>query len=135
MHVVDWLKTLDHIEPAGPIGVKIGHSTYHGGAYFEKAREGSHREPIMYLLGNLPASYKRSTHVCYRFPNETHDWYVAGFADAAVASAMPQFHPFGPWFQLRQWPSGISPFDGQEYETIDHFNERAFTRVKIRLVY
>jgi hypothetical protein len=132
MHVYEWLAGLPTTKLVAPAAVKIGRTTYHGASYFDGCPRFACNEPIFYLLGNVPPAYKRSTRVCWRFPSEPLDWYLAGFADAAVAGSLPDFHPFGPWFMLRQWPTGIAP-NGTAYETIDQYEARKFVRKPIYL--
>lgn len=132
-HVSDWLRDDCGMALVAPITVRIGRETYWGASYFEDLFEpGVTGEPIMYLLGNVPAAYKNSRRVCWQFPNDPDVWYLAAFADAAIAGAMPQFHPYGAWFQLRKWPTVLP--SGEPAQTIDEFEETPYRRLKIREV-
>lgn len=87
-----------HKDPA-PLTVTIGRSTYIG-AYYTDKQTG---DRCLYLLGERPPSSHRRT--VYRFPNDEGDWYLAGYIDQPrINSENRQYHPFGPWFQIRRWP-------------------------------
>lgn len=149
MHVAEWLESLPTTKSGvAPVAVKIGRETFYGATYWE-AGEHASPEPIMYLLGNRPVSYRRGR-VAYRFTNREHiamangdtcgcsdcsdDWYIAGFADARACRLFPEAHAFGPWFQLRKWPTGICPHTGKLYESIDAHERVAYRRMRIELV-
>lgn len=134
-HVADWLRSEGIDSGASRIAVKIGRETYHGASYFESWKAQGLNGPILYLLGNVPPAYKRSRRICWRFPGEQQDWYLAGFADAAAAMTMPRFHPFGAWFQLRAWPRVFLPTgempDGSQAATIDAYEQTPYKRAQI----
>lgn len=125
MHVYEWLRDNTSVRLVAPVAVKLGRETYHGASYFEPAPR---TEAVLYLLGNVPAAYKRSRRVCWQFDGDERDWYLAAFADAAIAADLPEFHPFGAWFQLRQWPTVLP--GGERAETIDAYQQAPYRRLR-----
>lgn len=102
---------------AHPVTVTIGRTTYCG-AYFSQTRdvhpgcrayaegERTYVHSGLYCLGQLPASYRRSSRVAYVFSDLR--WFVAGWfgQDAEQDCLANEYHPFGPMFLLMSDPDG-----------------------------
>lgn len=120
--LVEWLESLTNSLGAYPISVKIGKTTYEGAAFWRR-NTGFNRDYVesgIYLLGDVPASYKRSRRVVYNF-GSSHEWYVACWATKEIVNnpEFSEYHPFGIWFQLRPWRNGkIDEFSYTPYKRI-----------------
>lgn len=118
----DWFISLgDHISDVRDVRVAIGRAIYDGVSYRDANFA---NEPRLYLLGDLPAAYKRSTHTAFVIAGA--DWYVACYMPAErITPEFAPFHPFGPHFMLCRWqvPSG---------EAIDAYEPRPYTRVLVQ---
>jgi hypothetical protein len=78
------------------------------GAKYTEDRDGSPEERL-YLVGELPASYRRSHKVCYRTADCDRDWYIAAwFLKTGENVEYHECHPFGNHFILALWsmPNG-----------------------------
>jgi hypothetical protein len=84
-------------------------------------------EAVM-LVGELPASYKRTSKTVFRFPGDERDWYVASWTTVETASD-PKFAEFHydkkATFQLRPW--GVD-------SPIDVPYERPYDRVEAKVL-
>lgn len=123
MNLCEWLKSLDCFD-VSPVRVTIGKSTYEGAEYrqkrLHKGKPYSDSEdwiPIetyevhaLYLLGELPASYRRSSKTCYVRNGDGRDWFVAGYYDKADVNPL---QPFGRHFLLQPWTADL-PIDQEE---------------------
>jgi hypothetical protein len=107
LRLTDWLETLDRTY-ASPVVVKIGRSTYPGAFYTQvrdtpdycnayRSGERSYGHSMLYVIGELPYSYRRSSKAFYRVPGARFPWYVAGWYDRSEPN---KWHPFGRMFQL-----------------------------------
>ena len=119
--VAKWLLSLQHIAMTTPVRVTIGKHTFPGAKYTED-REGSAEERL-YLVGELPASFRRSHKVCYRTADSECDWYIAAwFRETGFSIEWRQVHRFGSHFILALWsmPQGweIDKFDAKPYRRI-----------------
>lgn len=105
--VAAYLNSLDRTS-AAPVVVRIGRTEYVGATYTQErdtpqgcraydAGERTYYQHGLYLVGSLPASYVRSSHTAYRYPNGARRWYVAGWYDHDEPN---DYHPFGRMFQL-----------------------------------
>lgn len=105
--VADYLEGLPDTY-AAPVVVKIGRSVYPGASYVKVLRnaEGTlayssgerwYSSGGMYLLGELPYSYRRRKATHYRIPGAPFIWYVAGWYDKSEPNP---YHPFGRMFIL-----------------------------------
>ena len=130
--VADWLNTLDNTS-AIPVIIKIGRTEYVGAyytqlrkinpstrAYFEGKRE--YYQNAFYLLGDLPASCKRSNLMYYRFSDGKTRMYVSGWFDQDLKN---EYHPFGRMFQL-------FPFD--YFDAVEKYRPPKFYEMEIKLV-
>jgi hypothetical protein len=97
LDVAKWLQSLDSVTGASPVLVTIGRSEYPGAIY--STVDGEDR---IYLLGSLPASYRRSTHTVYRFRHDGVVWFIGGYFDKDPEGQYKAFHPFGHWFGLHK---------------------------------
>src|SRR5262245_4774780 len=117
--VAAWLSGLPKTT-ALPVEVTIGRTTYSGAfyaqtrehipgsrAYLQGEREYTHS--ALYLLGDVPASYRRGR-VAYVFEDDgVRRWYVAGyFPPRGGGIEKNAFHPFGPMFQLMRDSHGVT---------------------------
>lgn len=100
--------------------IKIGRTSYPCAFY----RDADTKEDRCYVLGDLPACYLRTRRVCFRFPDSSDDWYIAGWATPkTVASG---YAALGIYWLLFKWdvPTG---------ESIDHFDDRPAPRKRIEV--
>ena len=122
-----------HLAQAGcidikPVRVRIGRQRYEGAFYrqiqaiapgcraYEEGQR-SHVVEALYLVGPLPAAYRRSQRVAFRLPGDGRDWYVAGWYPADLPN---EYHPLGRMLTLRPWLDG---------EPIDVWAPRPYRRV------
>jgi len=130
------MNLVEHLTGAGctdirPVAVAIGRTRYQGAfyrqivavapgcrAYDEGQR--SHVVEALYLVGPLPAAYRRTRRTVFRLPGDGRDWYVAGYYPVDQPN---EYHPLGRMLQLRPWtdPSG---------RAIDAWSERPYPRVE-----
>lgn len=121
VQVAKWLLSFQHIAMTTPVTVKIGKHTFSGARYTED-REGSAEERL-YVVGELPASFRRSHKVCYRTADSDRDWFIAAwFLQQAFSVEWTQVHRFGSHFILALWsmPQGweIDKFDAKPYRRV-----------------
>ena len=98
--LAEWLRGCPDTSEVSPVTVTIGKQTHHGAKYRQRGQEG------IYLVGNLPASYRHSTHVVYRFADDSREWYVGCYWQGKFPLApvdQNYFHPFGHTFILFPW--------------------------------
>jgi len=98
--VAEWLRGCPDTSEVSPVTVTIGKQTYHGARYRQRGQES------IYLVGDLPASYRHSTHVAYRFADDSREWYVGCYWQGKSPLApvdQKYFHPFGHTFILFPW--------------------------------
>jgi hypothetical protein len=121
-----------------PVEVTIGRTTYEGVRYKQtrKVLEGcrayteGEREYVqeaLYLLGDLPATYRRSRRIAFLIDGEEHEWYLASWVTDATAKSerYGMFHFEGhAAFQIMPWSVGGK---------IDEHEERPYRRVAIRV--
>jgi hypothetical protein len=99
---------------AAPVLVKIGRTEYVGAIYSQErdtlegsrafeAGERTYVQHGIYLLGDLPASYRRSTRTAYDL--DGNRYYVAGYFPQDEPN---DFHPFGRMFQLFPDEHGVT---------------------------
>lgn len=125
--VAAYLLGLPNVPEATPVVVKIGNSVLPGARYVDTAAHGDSL-PRLYLVGDLPASYrKRPNGTCYTFKGGIHEWYVAGYYPPSNATAeslarFAAFHPFGANVLLFAWslPNG---------DKIDRYSEKPYQRI------
>jgi hypothetical protein len=115
--VADYLAGLPGVQEVRPIRLAIGRQRYHG-AWYRQARDHNgtpYQQEACYLVGGLPAAYRRSTRVAFILPNSAADWYVACYmpADRAADPKFAAYHPFGATFQLMPW-TAAEPIDKYE---------------------
>jgi hypothetical protein len=123
--VAKWLLGLQHIATAVPVVVQIGKHTFPGARYTED-RDGNVEERL-YLIGELPASYRRSHEVCYRTSDSQCDWFIAAwFLKTGENVEYHEAHPFGSHFILALWsmPQGW---------TIDRYEPKPYRRLPMTL--
>jgi hypothetical protein len=124
--VAKWLLSFQHIAMTTPVTVKIGKHVFPGAKYTED-REASVEERL-YLIGELPASFRRSHKVCYRTVDSERDWYIAAwFRETGFSVEWRQVHRFGSHLILAQWsmPPGW---------TIDKFEAKPYRRVSMTIM-
>lgn len=125
--VAQWLRDMTTVTNAKPCSVTIGRTCYSGAHYWQlREHDGKQfTQEAYYLLGALPASYKRSTRTCYRFTKYgTRDWYVVCHMPAErITAEYALYHPHGASFTLM-------PYDGTPAApTIDHLEPHVYTRI------
>lgn len=134
--VADYLNGLPRTQ-AAPVVVRIGKTKYVGALYTQERdtpegcrayREGQriYYQRALYLVGDLPSSYLRSSHTAYVWSDDrmaegarwysARRWYVAGWYDLDAHS---EYHPFGHMFQLMPDSDGTvtKDDDGFPYAT------------------
>jgi hypothetical protein len=117
--VSEWLNTLPRTSSV-PVSVTIGRSTFYGASYAQvrevspgcRAYAEGEREYTMralYLLGELPASYRHRHAGAYVGPDGTR-FYVAGHyaQDPESALSANAYHPFGRMFMLCPDSAGVT---------------------------
>jgi hypothetical protein len=133
MTLQEWLESHGCYD-VSPVVLTIGRTTYEGCRYrkrIEALQNARTREPYVreaiYVLGGLPAAYRRSTKVAFRFTGDDRDWYVGGYVTEAVATSpdTERFHYEGyAAFQLFPWDAS----DGLQ---IDSFEEHPYRRIEV----
>lgn len=138
MSLLEWLTSLPRVHKAEPVRVAIGSQTYEGVKYveylyYEKGmdivRRGERKDgeqytrEVVYLLGDLPREYKRTTRIAFRLPEDQRDWYLACYHDGRDAPNKP---PFTPNFMLMPWDVDQAI---DHYETINGKKPR--TRIPV----
>jgi hypothetical protein len=119
--VAKWLLSLQHIAAAVPVMVQIGKQVFPGARY--SLDQDGMPEERLYLVGELPASYRRSHKVCFRTADSERDWYIAAwFLQCAENTEYREAHPLGSHFLLAVW----SMPDGW---TIDKYESKPYCRV------
>ena len=119
--VATYLESLgDHIHSVRPVSVTIGKVTYQGAEYGQTHFPEGLR---IFLVGELPKCYaRRPNGTCFKFQDDSHDWYICCYADDKAVREKSEFHPFGRTFILSPWsvPSG---------EAIDRYELKPYDRV------
>lgn len=115
-----YLETLPNVSRVRIVTVSIKGTSYEGCSYVDS---NFGEQPRLYLLGFLPACYKRSTRTA--FVIDGADWYVACYMQSAETLNNPQYapyHPLGFHFMLCRWavPDGGA---------IDRYEMRPYNRV------
>ena len=93
------------------VTVRIGRTTYQGAFYKQDRKvspgcraydEGQRDYTIegLEVIGELPASWVRSSRTVYRMAGDDRDWYVAGYYNRDEPN---EWHPFGKMFALQPW--------------------------------
>lgn len=121
--VATWLNGLPRTA-AAPVLVRIGTQEFAGALYTQTrdvlvgsrayaAGEREYAQRALYLLGGLPASYRRSHRIVYRLGDSR--WYVASWFDRHTPN---QFNPFGRMFQLMPEADGfvVDAFEEKPYQ-------------------
>lgn len=120
--IVKWLNSLQQVSDVQPITVTIKGTRYIGASYRDDIFGGKLR---LYLLGRLPACYRRSTRTVFVIDNA--DWYIASYMRADRLNAEnKRYHPFGEMFMLCRWQVS----DGS---AIDRWELRPYNRVAARV--
>ena len=63
-----------------------------------------HSDPtnhLLYVHGEVPKQYKRSSRICFTRDDSPYEWYVSGYM--ALKNLKPEnahYHPFGVYFQM-----------------------------------
>lgn len=136
--LTEWLVERCGCHDTYPVKVKIGRETFEGAHYAQTlpreslplslvdTREPSHERYVrhaLYLMGELPASYRRSRKTIYEFDLTDAapfrgigpEWYVASWAtkDIATSEQYGRYHyGNGPHFLL--FPHNVPGFDDAE---------------------
>lgn len=100
--LTEYLTTLSRICNVQSVQVTIKGTVYEGASYDDGRTQG-----ILYLLGERPNCYKRSTRTVFVI-NDV-DYYIACYMEGAkITSQFAAYHPCGANFQLRRWsvPNG-----------------------------
>lgn len=98
--------------------ITIRKTTYEAVEYVQPDTDGRKR---IYVLGELPRCYVRSSRTCFRVPGSKADHYIACYMSAArITPEFAQFHPFGANFMLLTWdlPDAIDRYDRTPYTRI-----------------
>lgn len=111
--ISSWLHSLGYDARPAVSPLRIGSVSYVGAEYRHDTVQ------RLYLLGDLPACYRRSSRVVFRIPHDERDWFVATYSDAAPSH--PNRPPFGPFFILHPWTAP---------EPIDRYERTPRKRVK-----
>jgi hypothetical protein len=114
--VAEWLRGCPDTSEVSPVTVTISKQTYHGAKYRQRGGEAR-----LYLVGDLPASYRRSTHVAYRFADDSREWYIGCYWQGGTVPAdQERYHPFGHSFILFPWVHS---------EPIDYGERKPYRRI------
>lgn len=92
--IVEFLESCDCIN-IEPMWLTIGRSVYPAARYKQPRDYGAIK--AIYVVGELPASYRRSSHTVFLAGNDK--WYLAAYYNQKPNS---QFHPLGHNFMLMQ---------------------------------
>ena len=102
------------MENVTPVTVTIGKNTYVAARYDSPNHDD---RTFIYVIGDHPHTrtgngklYTRGN-VCYNLPDDTRDWYVAGFFHPEITKTYfkreikpdPKYQPFGNNFLLTPW--------------------------------
>lgn len=110
-----------------PLKVTIKGTTYNAVRYSDAGRT------RYYVLGTLPAHYKRSRRAVYVASNHRQELYIGGYADSDTAENHPKFHKFGAWFDLSLWYSKCKGLDGRKFGKIDRDELKPYERIRITI--
>jgi hypothetical protein len=120
--LTDWLLSFPHVSDVREITATIKGKTYIGAHYCDS---NFNNEPRLYLLGDLPACYRRTTKTA--FVIDGADWYVACYMQSEpIPERFAAYHPCGKHFMLCQW----KVTDGTP---IDHYYLKPYDRVPTTL--
>lgn len=114
---VAWLKGLDCTD-VRKLRITIGKTLYDAAEYVQDNRK------RIYVLGELPKAYLRSSHTCFRLPNSEVDHYIACYMSGARLKEFPQYadsHQWGANFIIMQWdlPEAIDQYERRPYARIE----------------
>jgi len=126
-----WLKDLPSMGAVTDCTVTIKNVTYPAARYTQtrSTPEGSdawcrgertYTREMIYCLGELPKHYVRRSKAAYLMPNDSHEWYIAGYWQGgenpfAPGEDMSKHHPFGKHFLLAPWNVAGKIDDYQQY--------------------
>lgn len=116
--LTDWLAAIPTVSDIREITVTIKGTVYQGAAYRDANFA---NEPRYYMLGRLPAYYRRSARTA--FVIDGADWYIACYITAErITPEYAPYHPCGEHFMLCRWqvPNG---------DAIDCYEPRHYRRV------
>jgi hypothetical protein len=123
--VANYLRTLPNCSGVLPVAVTIKGTRYEGAAYIDEAH--NKEETRFYLLGELPACYRRSRHTTFRFDGDSRDWYIAGYMPREnLKPENARYNPCGINFLLMAW---------NHSSAIDAHEPTPYARVAARLDY
>lgn len=113
--LTEWLSAMPQVSECRDIVITIRGTRYVGAAYRDSVFGDALR---YYLLGELPACYKRSTKTV--FVIDGADWYIACYVPAdRITADVANYHPCGASFMLCRCPSGDS-IDRYNYHRGEH---------------
>jgi hypothetical protein len=115
--LMEWFESHHGITHAESVRVTIGRTTYDGvlykqtmetprntHAYVDGERE--YQREAIYLLGDLPAAYRRRKSTCFTITGDEREWYIGSWNTREVANdpEYAKFHYEGnAGFQLMPW--------------------------------
>lgn len=118
MKLESYLADLAHVSDVRPCRVTIGRRTYESAFYRQTCRDGAgtFKREGLYMLGDLPSCYERSTRVAFTLPEEFNDsrlWYVATYGTSALMlnPEFARYHPCGAFVVLMPWDSAHGEID------------------------
>ncbi len=119
--LTSWLSQFPAVSDISEITVTIKGTKYTGARYCDS---NFGNKPRLYLLGALPACYRRSSRTA--FVIDGADWYVAAYMEQRrITEEFAPFHPCGEHFMLCCWDAP----DG----AIDRYELRPYNRVAATL--
>jgi hypothetical protein len=110
--VAEWLRGIDSITEVVPVVVTIGNNSWEGARYVQRG------DIHLYLVGDMPKSYQRSSHEAY--PHNDLLWYISGWwkgmdaRSTITAVQAKEYHPFGKMFMLMPWTCDLPIDYGEE---------------------
>ncbi len=142
--LTDWLETFEHISTVTPMTIEIQGKIYEAASYVAKFNttescdayrrgERTYWQSFIYVLGELPACYRRSSHVAFTIAGDPSEWYVACYWPGLIyrkqlSDATPtEYQPFGPNFMLSPWNTA----DGK---AIDYYEDKSYKRVLLTVM-
>lgn len=117
----DYLNSLDGVDAKHIVDLTIKGKPYTAVEYEQAG------QTRLYVLGKLPACYRRSAKTMFRINGGDCDWYVACYMQKEpIEPHFAPFHPCGINFMLFAW-------DHASHKRIDYYEPRTRDRVNILL--
>ncbi len=144
-HLASYLAQFDHITSVTPMKIEFPYGkkmeTYPACSYLARFKtvenspaydrgEREYWKSFIYLIGELPSSYRKNRKIVFQIPGDPEEWFVSSYWPSLLRhkQEIPQipneYHPFGPSFLISPWSFP---------EPIDQYETHKYHRLPIRL--